>query len=118
MLEFYCKDSSETLDYTIDFSRFLSGREFITAASAVISAPTVGDPALTLQTHRVEYISNQVAVWLMGGENGVQYTVTVSIDTSQGRQRDASFFIQTKGETTEPTVVSIADTAVTIGYAG
>ena len=118
MLEFYCKDSGETLDYAVDFNRFLRGREYITAASAVIEAPVVTDPALTLQTHRVEYNANQVAVWLMGGENAVQYTVTVSIETSQGRKRDASFFIQTKGTTTEAAVVSIQDTTAVIGYAG
>lgn len=118
MLEFYCKDSGETLDYTVDFSRFLSGREFITATSAVITAPTVTDPDLTLQTHRIEFNATQVAVWLMSGEDAVQYTVTISIETSQGRKRDASFFIQTKGTTTEAAVVSIQDTTAIIGYAG
>ena len=84
MLEYYCKASRESLDYTVDFNRFLIGRESITGASAVISAPTVTDPDATLIITRVGYTKNQVAVWVTGGEDMVQYTIAVTIEQAGG----------------------------------
>lgn len=116
MLEYYCKASREALDYTIDFNRFLIGRESIIGASAVISAPVVTDPESTLMITRVGYTKNQVAVWLSGGEDMVQYTVTVTIDTDQGRRKESSFLLQTTGDAGKVTIVDINDTAATIGF--
>ena len=55
MLEYFCKAGRESLDYTVDFYRFLVGRESITAASAIITAPVVTDPDATLTITRVGY---------------------------------------------------------------
>lgn len=116
MLEYYCKASRESLDYTVDFNRFLIGRESITGASAVISAPTVADPDATLMITRVGYTKNQVAVWVTGGEDMVQYTITVTIDTDQGRRKEQSFLLTTTGTTGGVAIVDIADTTATIGF--
>lgn len=116
MLEYFCKESRESLDYTIDFNRFLIGREFIIGASAVVTAPLVTDAASTLQITRVGYTKNQVAVWLAGGEDAVQYTVTVTIDTDQGRRKEQQFLIKTSGIAGAVAIVDIADTSATIGF--
>lgn len=116
MLEYFCKHSREALDYTIDFNRFLIGRESITGASAVVSAPIVTDAGATAQITRVGFTRNQVVVWLAGGEDGVQYTVTVTIDTDQGRRKEQSFLIKTTGTAGAVAIVDIADTAATIGF--
>ena len=116
MLEYYCKDSREALDYTIDFNRFLIGREYIIGASAVITAPTVTDPGATLTITRVGYTKNQVSVWVTGGEDRVQYTVSVTIDTDQGRRKTESFLLTTNGDWDGIPVVNITDTTATIGY--
>lgn len=116
MLEYFCKASREALDYTIDFNRFLVGRERITGASAVVSAPAVIDADAVLQIARVGYTTNQVVVWLAGGENGMQYTVTVTIDTDQGRRKEQSFLIRTAGYAGAVPVVNITDTTATIGF--
>lgn len=116
MLEYFCKDSRESLDYTIDFNRFLIGREFIIGASAVITSPAVTDTDAALQITRVGYTKNQVAVWLSGGEDAVQYTVTVTIDTDQGRRKEQSFLIKTSGIAGAVAIVDIADTTATIGF--
>ena len=116
MLEYYCKSAREALDYTIDFNRFLQGREYITGASAVISAPSITDQDATLTITRVGYTKNQVAVWLAGGEDSIQYTVTVTIDTDQGRRKEVSFLLTTTGAAGEITVVDIADSTATIGF--
>ena len=52
MLEYFCKEGRESLDYTVDFYRFLVGREAISAACAIITAPTVTDPDATLTITR------------------------------------------------------------------
>ena len=116
MLEYFCKAGRESLDYTVDFYRFLVGREAITAASAIITAPTVTDPDATLTITLVGYTKNQVAVWVTGGENGVQYTITITIDTNQGRRKEQAFLIQTSGTGSGVPIVDIADTTATIGF--
>lgn len=116
MLEYYCKASREALDYTVDFNRFLIGRESIVGASAIIAAPTVTDPDSTLTITRVGYTKNQVAVWVAGGENAIQYTVTVTIDTDQGRRKEVSFMLTTTGVAGKTTVVDISDATATIGF--
>lgn len=117
MLEYFCKESREALDYTVDFYRFLTGRESITGASAVITAPAVLDAESVMQITRVGYTRNQVVVWLAGGENNMQYTVTVTIDTDHGRRKEQSFLIKTTGIAGAVAVVDIADTTATIGFA-
>lgn len=117
MLEYFCKESREALDYTIDFNRFLVGRESVTGASAVVSSPSVINTAAVLQITRVGYTRNQVVVWLAGGEDGMQYTVTVTVDTDQGRRKEQSFLIRTTGQAGAVAVVDIADTTATIGFA-
>ena len=116
MLEYFCKASREALDYTIDFNRFLIGRESIVSASAVVLALAVTDPDATLTFSRVGYTKNQVAVWLAGGEDRIQYTVTVTIDTDQGRRKEQSFLLTTTGTTGGVAIVDIADTMATIGF--
>lgn len=114
MLEYFCKNSREALDYTIDFNRFLIGRESITGASAVISAPKVTDAGKTLAISRVNHTKNQAIVWLIAGEENIEYTVVVSIDTDQGRRRDHRFMVRTLGNAIPVVSVNLGDTDVTI----
>lgn len=116
MLEYFCKASRESLDYTVDFYRFLVGRESITAASAIITAPVVTDPDATLTITRVGYTKNQVAVWVTGGEDGIQYTITITIDTDRGRRKEQSFLLQTSGVGSAVTIVDVSDTTAAVRY--
>lgn len=116
MLEYFCKQSRESLDYTVDFNRFLVGREYIIAASATITAPVITDPAATLIITRVGYTKNQVTAWVTGGEEAVQYTITITIDTNQGRRKEQQFLLQTSGTGSAVAIIDIADTTATIGF--
>lgn len=116
MLEYFCKAGRESLDYTVDFYRFLVGREAITAASAIITAPTVTDPDATLTITRVGYTKNQVAVWVTGGEDGIQYTITITIDTDKGRRKEQSFLLQTSGVGSAVAIVDVSDTTAAVRY--
>lgn len=116
MLEYFCKKSRESLDYTVDFNRFLIGRESITGASAVLVGDLPIDADSTLQITRVGYTKNQVTVWVSGGEDNAQYTVTVTVDTDQGRRKEESFLIKTVGIAGDVAIVDIADTTASIGF--
>ena len=116
MLEYFCKAGRESLDYTVDFYRFLVGREAITAASAIITAPVVTDPDATLTITRVGYTKNQVAVWVTGGEDGIQYTITITIDTDKGRRKEQSFLLQTSGVGSAVAIVDVSDTTAAVRY--
>ena len=116
MLEYFCKAGRESLDYTVDFYRFLVGRESITAASAIITAPVITDPSATLTITRVGYTKNQVAVWVTGGESGIQYTITITIDTDKGRRKEQAFLLQTTGDGNPVAIIDIAATTATIGF--
>ena len=109
ILDQFCKGSRETLDYSVDFYRELELGERITAASAVV-APN------TLIITKVEYTDDSVRVWVTGGLDRERYKITVTADTNQGRRREKSFGIQVSGDLVTITSVSVADTAVTIGF--
>lgn len=68
------KDPSAVLDYTFDWSAWLTSPE--TIQTAVITVPT----GLTLNSTVVN--PTQVTGWIAGGASGQQYTVTCHITTN------------------------------------
>lgn len=109
ILDQFCKGTRETLDYSVDFYRELELGERITAASAVVAPDT-------LTITKVEYTDDSVRVWVTGGLDRERYKITVTADTNQGRRQEKSFGLQVSGDLVTITSVSIADTAVTIGF--
>lgn len=109
ILKQFCKGTRETLDYALDFYRDLEAGESITAASAVVAPDT-------LTITRVTFSDVAAKVWLTGGVDGVNYVVTVTVDTSAGRRMEKAFAVQTRGDIVTVTSVAIADTEVTVGY--
>ena len=59
---------------------------------------------------------NQVAVWVTGGENGVQYNITITIDTDKGRRKEQSFLLRTSGAGSAVTIVYVSDTTAAVRY--
>lgn len=75
----FIKDPSAVLDYATDWSAWLAASETITGA------PTVTVPTgIVLQSGAV-VTGGLVVFFLSGGTAGAQYTVSVTIATSQGR---------------------------------
>lgn len=80
----FIKDPQSTLDYTFEWSAWLTTGETISSATVTSTAgltvapagkPTVVDPT-------------KVTVWLAGGADGSTYPVTCSVSTTAGRVDD------------------------------
>ena len=84
-INIYRKDPDSVVDYTVDWTYWLSGSDSI--AAATFTAQT----GLTIQSH--SFTDTTTTVWLSGGTAGTSYRVTSHVTTSEGRQDDQSFII-------------------------
>lgn len=84
------KAAADVLDYDVDFSRWLPGDDRIVAAIVTVSADTV-----TIDSHQVS--DTQVKVWISGGAEGDDATVTVVAETEDGRFKEACFRLRVRG---------------------
>lgn len=80
------KATDAVLDYTTDWSDWLSEDEVIIGRVVTVQA------GLTKQTDTAT--DSSVTVWLVGGTKGVDYLVTVEITTSQSRTDSRSFRVR------------------------
>ena len=87
-LKKFTKDPNAVLDYTIDWSAWLSHQDTITNATATA---TTG-----ITVNSVSRTTTQTTVWLSGGSAGSSYEVTVRITTNGGRTDDRSITIVCK----------------------
>ena len=90
-LKKFTKDPNATLDYTIDWSAWLSPNQDTISNATVPSVPS----GLTIQTP-VTKTTTQTTVWISGGTAGTSYDVTVHITTTGGRQDDRTITIVCK----------------------
>lgn len=86
----YQKAAGETLDYDVDFSRWLERDDVIVAASAVLAGS-----AATIDT--TEFSETQVRVWVSGGDEGETANITVTAETQQGRTKEVCFRLRIRG---------------------
>jgi ABC-type Zn2+ transport system substrate-binding protein/surface adhesin len=95
------KDPQAKLDYLMDFKAKTNNRpgalsDYLETSESIISATVTSSKPLELIVSSVSLITNSTTVlfWLEGGVSGKEYTVTVSIVTSMGREDDRSVKIQ------------------------
>ena len=81
--QFY-KDSDAVLDFSVDWSAWLSS-ETISTSSFTVEAGLTKDSESNDTT--------SATVWLSGGVSGTSYTVTNTITTSAGRTDERSLTI-------------------------
>lgn len=81
----FTKDPNAVLDYTIDWTRWLSGDQIVTSEWLVPTGLTKVADSKT---------ASSATVWLSGGTAGQSYTVTNRITTTGGRTEDRSFTIR------------------------
>lgn len=108
MLEQFCKDVQDALDYTVDFYRFLNEGETLQDVTVEI-APN------TMTASRVEFDDRKVKVWLMGGVHRQVYVVKINITTTKNRRKAFQYRVRTLGEEAQYVTVSVADTTVLTG---
>lgn len=70
------KDSSETLDFSVDFGPVLAPGEIITGYTASATGVTLNSFSLS---------GNVETVWVSGGTRGLYANVVYQITTNQGR---------------------------------
>lgn len=77
------KTADETLDYDINFERWLSEPD------AVVDAAVTTDPGITIE--RVQIFSSIVKVWVSGGEIYRNYDIKTLATTAEGRVVEVCF---------------------------
>ena len=77
------KTADETLDYDINFERWLS------LPDAVIDASVAADDGVTIE--RVQIFSPIVKVWISGGETYRNYDIKTLATTAEGRVVEVCF---------------------------
>lgn len=82
----YTKDPQAVLDYSLDWSLWLSDLEAITVAAWSVPAGLTKDS---------ETLDSAIAtVWVSGGTAGVDYTITCTVTTDQGRTDQRSLLLR------------------------
>lgn len=77
------KDSGSTLDYTIDWSDWLSTNEQV--QSVTYTVPTGITTSTAIGSAATATTSTTTRVTLTGGTNGTIYTIKASMESNQGR---------------------------------
>lgn len=85
----FTKQSSETLDYDIDFSDWFSNR-----SDAPTSFTAVAETGITIAFSTRS--GNAVKVALSGGVDGATYKVTVAMTTTASLVKEADFTVRIK----------------------
>lgn len=99
------QNSADTICYVADIKRMLSNCGSIIGVSATISAPT-------LKAVRLEYDSDQIAIWLSGGTNAARFTVAIRVMTSTNEVRTLQFVVATTGEAPAQLLAGLPDQPV------
>lgn len=84
------KDPGETLDYAVDWSRWLPGGDAIHQSQWII--PQDLTPVAQVNTATV------ATLWISGGVEGSRYTLTNIITTTGGRIAERSVTIRIRGK--------------------
>jgi hypothetical protein len=82
MSEVMEKRPHEVLDYTFDFTRWLSSGDAIAEATADVVGGTVA-------IDRVTHNGSSAVAWASGGAAGVTAEITVKIRSQLGRRKEA-----------------------------
>ena len=77
------KTADETLDYDINFERWLSEPD------VVIDAAVTADPGITIEL--VQIFSSIVKIWVSGGETYRNYDIKTLATTAEGRVVEVCF---------------------------
>lgn len=83
----YVKDPGEVKDYGFNWTDHLGDSETITVSSWAV------DEGLTSTAFDDTHTDTHTTIWLSGGTEGTEYTVTNHVVTNQGREFERSFVV-------------------------
>jgi len=87
-MEDYIKDPDAVLDYTFDWSNWLTGGETIATSQWVVPSGITKDSEANDTT--------TTTIWLSSGVAGSDYEITNRITTSGGRTDDRTFKVRVR----------------------
>lgn len=83
------KHSSGTLDYRVDWSKWLDPGDSIASVTWSV-------PAGLTQPYPASNTTSEATVWLAGGVDGADYEVACAITTAQNRAETHSFLLMVR----------------------
>jgi hypothetical protein len=86
----FVKDPDAVLDYTFDWSQWLTGTDAITSSTWIVESPLEIVPASD------SFTDTTATVFLSGGEEGSNYTLTNRITTDGSRTDDRTIEIHVR----------------------
>lgn len=92
-MDTFNKQTADELDYSVNYSRWLSDGDVVLLASD----PVIEPPGELVAT-RIQYSDDRqiVKVFLAGGVDGSKYKVTVTAQTAGGCIKEVEFVIRVK----------------------
>ena len=87
------KDPDATLDYTIDWTKWLD-----LVSDTIASKDIVVESGITLVASVVDSTNKKVTIWLSGGTVGTTYSIACKITTNNSIPRidERTFFVEIK----------------------
>lgn len=89
MIDVVTKDPNDTLDYEVDFARWLPEADTVAGATVLIEGTVT-------EAQPVDLTATMVRVWLQGGAAGETATITVRATTAGARVKDFTFKLRIK----------------------
>lgn len=86
----YAKDPDATVDYSFDWSAWLTGDETITSASWLVFPASTDAPSLGMQVD----VGPVQGIFTSGGKAGNRYKLTCHIETDAGRTGERSLTLR------------------------
>jgi len=86
----YNKQPAEVIDVDISCADWLPTSDSIASASAV------GDDGITVGLSEIDNGQKIVKQWVSGGLTLTKYKITVTITSTEGRVKEADFYIKVK----------------------
>lgn len=89
------KDPDAVIDYLFDFAPLTNGRDpsgtdWLGSGETIDSFVIEADPGITVDSSALTDSNRSVRVWLSGGTDGRDYTITCRATTNAGRTEDKS----------------------------
>lgn len=87
----YRKQTADELDYDVEYEDWLIDSDGL--SQNVAPEVTVEPEGLEILSVTRDYDNRRVKIWVGGGEDGEQYKVSITLETSEGRVRQDEFYI-------------------------
>lgn len=84
------KAPADVLDYDVEFAGWLAVDDIVDAASATIADSTA-------EVDAVDVSDDRIKVWISGGADGDNGTLTLTATTSGGRTKEVCLRLRVKG---------------------